>query len=342
MINCAHHGKCLVDALAGRDKYDLKIGYIEGIDSAKRDEFNKKILECVKARRHLEEREKQRQEAEQGESDKHDLVDSKHPKGERKHTKKKDPLTHVSSRQYDCTLYATEEDIPFRDCTYRVKSGFDKGKSKTPKGRKNGLHEMFHFRCHPLIPVDTCAVRRILCLCASCKDTLEKEWDPKEKDPSKQDCFQKPEECFFNPIMDDLNKWHFIEIEPSKGKEDQRQVNRIVQSAMDNVSRCQAQQVVVGGFGAIDSSEDDRDAPDGFYLVKWTREPFVLQEDTPVECYDEGNLKAGSTVVEGIYWDRVGHAPGWYEPPENTPRERPKKCLFWIQHVMKGEVIMDN
>ena len=228
-------------------------------------------------------------------------MDSKHTKGQRKHTKKKDPLTHVSSRQYDCTLYATEDDIPFRDCTYRVKSGFDTGKSKTPEGRKNGLHEMFHFRCHPLMPVDRCAVRQIPCLCASCKATLEKIWDPKEKDPSKQDCFQKPDECFFNPIMDDLNKWHFIEIEPSKGKEDQRQVNRIVQNAMDNISRYQAQQVEVGGFGAIDSPEDDRGAPDGFYLVKWTREPFVLQEDTPVEGYDEGNLKAGRTVVEGIY-----------------------------------------
>jgi hypothetical protein len=30
MVTCAHHGKSLVDALAGRDKYDLRCCLIDG------------------------------------------------------------------------------------------------------------------------------------------------------------------------------------------------------------------------------------------------------------------------------------------------------------------------
>ena len=43
MITAPHHGKNLVDAIAGKDKCDLCNGFIKGMDKAARDEFFKKL-----------------------------------------------------------------------------------------------------------------------------------------------------------------------------------------------------------------------------------------------------------------------------------------------------------
>ena len=46
MVTAPHHGKNLVDAIAGRDKYDLCNGFIRGLDDAQRDEFFKALSEA--------------------------------------------------------------------------------------------------------------------------------------------------------------------------------------------------------------------------------------------------------------------------------------------------------
>ena len=49
MVTCPHHGKSLVDALAGLDKFLLRNGYTFGITSAQREQCGKKLSEAEKA-----------------------------------------------------------------------------------------------------------------------------------------------------------------------------------------------------------------------------------------------------------------------------------------------------
>lgn len=49
-------------------------------------------------------------------------------------------------------------------------------------------------------------------------------------------------------------------------------------------------------------------------------------------------VAAGLVVCEGLFWSRVDHSNDWYEPPENTPRKRPKRVLVLLTHVLCGKV----
>ena len=138
--------------------------------------------------------------------------------------------------------------------------------------------------------------------------------------------------------MGDLNKWHFIKVEPTADGERPAEVNAVMQEAITAYSNLEAADIQVHRFGALDV--DEADAQDGFYLIKWTRKPFTLQAPTQVECCDEGPMPAGTIVAEGIYWSRIGYAPGWYEPPDDA--NPPQKHLFWVQHLLKGDVLLDD
>ena len=46
MVTCPHHGKSLVDALAGLDKFLLRNGYIFGITSAQGEQCGKQLSEA--------------------------------------------------------------------------------------------------------------------------------------------------------------------------------------------------------------------------------------------------------------------------------------------------------
>ena len=49
------------------------------------------------------------------------------------------------SHCYETSDFDSKDDIPLANCSYKIVSGFDKGKAKTPEGRKNGIKEMYHF-----------------------------------------------------------------------------------------------------------------------------------------------------------------------------------------------------
>ena len=51
-------------------------------------------------------------------------------------------------------------------------------------------------------------------------------------------------------------------------------------------------------------------------------------------------MPPGTIVAEGIYWNRIGYAPGWYEPPDDA--NPPQKHLFCVQHLFKGDVLLDD
>jgi tRNA(Arg) A34 adenosine deaminase TadA len=105
LINAPHHGKCLVDAIAGRDKYDLCNTMIRGMKSVQRDEFFKLLSEATKAAKFLNE--------------KHATIDVKQK------TITKDKLT-LSERIY-VVSNSEHNSIPHSNsCYYIAKSQFNK------------------------------------------------------------------------------------------------------------------------------------------------------------------------------------------------------------------------
>ena len=47
------------------------------------------------------------------------------------------------------------------------------------KGTRNGMNSHYNFRFDPRLGAGKCAAREVPCYCKSCKEQLEKPWDPK-------------------------------------------------------------------------------------------------------------------------------------------------------------------
>jgi hypothetical protein len=39
---------------------------------------------------------------------------------------------------------------------------------------------------------------------------------------------------------------------------------------------------------------------------------------------------------------RIGQAPGWYEPPLSSPAKPPTTYLFWLNHVLCGDIQLES
>jgi hypothetical protein len=157
-------------------------------------------------------------------------------------------------------------------------------------------------------------------------------------------------------VMGDLNNWHFITVEPATKKnsrgekvadEDPEQLQSLHQEALTSIAMKTSMEINVDGFGAINADEED--APDGFYLVQWKGKPYILQAPAKVECCGVGDgengsheMPAGTLVCKAIYYDKIGQAPGWYEPPLSSPSKPPKTYLFWLNHVLCGDIQLES
>lgn len=331
MITAPHHGKNLVDALAGRDKNDLMNALVMGLDSSMADaNLKRKTSEAIKAAKHLNARHRWRKNS----------PDSKH--------KRKEDANWVENKCWEAVDY-DKEGIPLEHCFFQIKKGgFDEGprlgkdangvQLKCPENYNNGTTEMFHFRHHPFMPKNTCAVRRVPCPCDNCKAQLKQPWEM-DVDPKDQPMFQNMDDCDYSAVMGDLNKWHFLEIEPKKdkanpwGEEQDREVNMIKQDGLTAMESKVSSQVEIGKFGAIDTT--DPEAKDGVYIVQWTGEPHCLTEPTLVDGCGEEPMEEGTLVCKGIFWCRVHGAPCWCECPPKNDRE---ETTFWMQHCLDGDL----
>ena len=323
MVTCAHHGKCLVDALAGKDKYDLSNGLIKGLDSAMIDENGNPISEADKSRDYLRELRKQ------------DLLDGQ-LLGDTKH-KMKEGATHILTRCYDCTNFTNENDVPLRKTRYEVKSGFYKGNAKNGDHTKNGIMEMFNFYFHPGMPKDMAAVRRVPCLCPACHAQLTKEWisvPALSKKPEKQPRFKAVKDCVFAPMMGDLNEWLFVTVGPAKNAYDEVEMRTVQQNAVEAIESRMQMEIKMFHFGAI-NTDDPVDGKDGFYLVEWWSEAYTLQAPAMVEGWPDGPMPAGTIVAKGRYYDRVEGAPLWYQRNDNTTTP-----LFLVKMVLDPDVVV--
>jgi hypothetical protein len=319
MVTAPHHGKNLVDALAGRDKYDLSNGLIKGLDCLMVDADGNKISEAEKCCRYLND---QRRTGK--------LV------GDTKH-KHHEGSTHITSRAYGVTNFTKDNPIPLEGTSYKVESGFHKGKKTHGDHTKNGIHEMYNFFFHPGMPHLTAAIRRIPCLCKGCYDQLSKPWvysDTLENHPEDQEKFDEPSNCVFEPMMADLNKWHFVKVGVSKEVCDLEEVCAVYedpQEAMDGIAEAS---IKYGTVGVINSAVTEEDT-DGYRLVEWFGTPYPLQAPAMVEgC--EGDMPVGTVVVQAKYLKKIPKAPRWHEFHRS---ENPAK-LIWMRNILETDLTL--
>ncbi len=100
MVTAPHHGKNLVDAIAGRDKYDICNGFIHGMNSGQRDEFMKLLSEADKCCERLN--------------------DPTRGMGDTKHKKPSDGTRSLNLREYKVSEYNSKE-ITAKSCGWIIK-----------------------------------------------------------------------------------------------------------------------------------------------------------------------------------------------------------------------------
>jgi hypothetical protein len=156
-------------------------------------------------------------------------------------------------------------------------------------------------------------MRRFPCDCIPCNTQINEPWDTEipDDDWTTQPRFKNPENCEYKPVLEDYNDWKFVTVEPTKNSTPQEQqeeltlfYNEILQQYEDRAK----EEIVVGGFGAMETEADTN----GYYLIKWTSEPYQLTEETEVEGCSAGPMPKGTFVCDGKYWDPLHRSHNWF------------------------------
>ena len=310
MITAAQHGKNLVDALAGVDKAHGAKKLIKGTDSATmrdgvRISQGKVLYDCLS--------EKSRQFG--------TVWDSKHKKPEGK--------DKVRERKYWLMNFDGKNPIPFEN------AGFEIPKKQWGDGKRNGIHEMFQFYTHPDCPGNQAAIRRMPCYCKACAHQMQQPWDI-HKPPEEQEKFKLREDCIYSKVMGDYHGWKFVgpELIQTKSNLAKKEVNAVIQAIIDKHVDRVRKVVKIDGFGAMSCSSKKKD---DFWLVQWQAKPYQLKRATQVEGSGKTEMKKGTWVCKGIFYDNVSYGPGWFE------RQHPQDHrLFALQHCLVGNVTMEN
>ena len=160
-----------------------------------------------------------------------------------------------------------------------------------------------------------------------------------------QERFRDPPNCVLKDELGDLNKWKFITLKPDPNKSCEDEIEEVYMDALQGLGTELSQFIKPGNFGAVNCEEDPA-APEGYYIVKWTGEPYVLQEPAMVEGFNAGPMQEGTLVCEGEYFHRVPGAPRWYQSNKSFHQDRSMRLeetkLFRVQWVLDPDIAMEN
>jgi hypothetical protein len=197
--------------------------------------------------------------------------------------------------------------LPLANTKFKTVVGFDTHTYVAPDGKRkkvsrNGIQDHFHFYVHYDMPKDTVATRCIPCSCPSCHVQITMPWI-QNVPLTEQDRFKNPANCLLGNELGDLNTWKFVELALAPGCHEEDEINECTDDALAVIEAAMIPLIKFNMFGAISCVNDKKGALDGYYLVRFTDIPFVLQEPSPVEGCNGGDMPKGTTVVEGRYWN---------------------------------------
>jgi hypothetical protein len=199
--------------------------------------------------------------------------------------------------------------------------------SARAKVTRNRIQDHFHFYAHYDMPRDTVATRRIPCSCPTYHVQITMPWI-QNVPLTQQDRFKKPDNCLLGNEFGDFNSWKIVELKLAAGCLEEDEINECTDDALAVIEAAMIPLIKFIMFGAISCDNDKEGAPDGYYLVRYTDIPFVLQEPSRVEGCNGGDMPKGTTVVEGRYWNRVPRSPHWFQEGKYDD----PKLLFHVQH----------
>jgi hypothetical protein len=154
---------------------------------------------------------------------------------------------------------------------------------------------------------------------------------------AEQERFKTPANCLLGNELGEFNTWKFVELALAPGCHEEDEINECTDDALAVIEVALIPLIKFNMFGAITCDNDKKGAPDGYYLVRFTDIPFVLQEPRPVEGCNGGDMPEGTTVVEGRYWNRVPRSPHWFQEGKwDAP-----KLLFRVQYVLHPNIEME-
>jgi hypothetical protein len=203
-------------------------------------------------------------------------------------------------------------------------------------GDHNGLIAHYNFRVSKELGVGRAAVRRIPCACAACLQQLALPWMP-GVEAEAQPMFASSTGCMFWPIFKKaagergINDWQIIKLEPKK-QSDPSEEEEAREEVLAGMTEMMAQSIETGKFGAFATTDEDAD---GYYVVKWTSEPYTLQHSIDAAKYGWA-MKAGELVCDALYYNKVGGASLWYSPTQGEER----KVKVRVQQVVAADLPM--
>ena len=340
-ITCPHHGKGTVDALAGTDKYYIRCFLCVIRDDSEDDESweqRKRKMDSFAV-------DKDGNQVVFAQRVVNLLSDPDRKYGAKSHmkSKKRERARVVRKRFYFVSNYRVgDKSIPLAHTNFRIVSGFDKptyvdddGKRKATT--KNGIADHFNFITLSELPLNLVVTRRFPCSCEACHAKSLIPWDH-TKNYDEQDRWKSAEDCDYAWEFEDLNDYKFLTLMPAKGDFDESEIHECLSDALEVIEHQMGERIKADHYGAV-NADDPQGAPDGYYLVEWDGEPYVLQEPKEVEGCVGGPMPEGTLVVPGRYLYRVPRNPNWYHSRLWKGEE---VKLFRVQYVLDPDIELER
>ncbi len=111
--------------------------------------------------------------------------------------------------------------------------------------------------------------------------------------------------------------------------DDEKGVQDLVQCILYAMEARMSLMIWEGEVGAVRTTDN---AAMGYYVVKWTSEPYALQADAEGVS---GVIAAGAMVVDAVYFNMVGRALYWYTQLELM-------MVIEVRHVLRSGLQMEE
>ena len=104
-----------------------------------------------------------------------------------------------------------------------------------------------------------------------------------------QERFADPQDCYFKPLLEDYNQWHFVELKV-KDDTDEEEVEEEREIILRHVTTSLAASVEIYNIGAFAFQKDktsEKETEEEYYLVEFISMPYTKQDESTlnVDCY---------------------------------------------------------